>query len=212
MSDILGTWNTTGVVNHVRQLRIGFMGTQSVGKTTLLNALKSEKNLGDFKFLDQLTRQVKEEGFKINEAGDDNTQLQIARKHAENIILYRNFITDRTMLDCIAYTEYLYRRKRVSDITMAKIERYADFLLEYYDVVFYLPIEFDNVADGIRSEDPEFRKEIDDIMNDGYFKSSWLSQVEHYTLTGSVVDRVNSVKSIINTKQYSARGLINYGH
>lgn len=177
--------------------RYGFFGTQSVGKTTLLNALRSEPDLAKFKFADQLTRQVAAEGFKINENGDDNTQMQIARKHAENVILYDNLITDRTIVDCYAYTIYLRRRGKVSLLTADKINKYMQFLLPMFTCLFYIPIEFDNENDGIRSTDPTFRKEIDDIMTGPYIFDGINVKVPVYKISGSVVQRTNTVYEII---------------
>jgi len=58
-------------------MRVGFFGTQSVGKTTLLNALRSEPAFVDATFFTGLTRKLEQQGYKIKEAGDDDTQLQI---------------------------------------------------------------------------------------------------------------------------------------
>ena len=40
-------------------MRIGITGAQSVGKTTLLNALRSEKLFDDYTICDEVTRRVK---------------------------------------------------------------------------------------------------------------------------------------------------------
>lgn len=180
-------------------MKYGFFGTQSVGKTTLLNALRSEPDLQDFKFLTNMTRSVQAAGFKIKESGDDVTQMHIARLHAENVILYDKFITDRTIIDCLAYTIYLYRRDKVSKETLEYVRKYADFLLPQYTRLFYLPIEFDNVEDGTRSIDPTFREEINDIMTDAYTFDG-LTKSKNVVITkisGSVVKRTNAVYDII---------------
>lgn len=178
--------------------RIGFFGTQSVGKTTLLNALRSEPAFADATFFTGLTRRLEQQGYKIKEAGDDDTQLQIARLHMERIILSDNFVTDRTILDCLAYTIYLYRRNKVKKETVEKIYAYTNFILPHYTHLFYVPIEFDNVEDGLRSVDPEFRKEIDDIMNKDMVVDGLIT-VRHtiHRISGSVVQRTNRVYEIV---------------
>lgn len=178
-------------------MRYGFFGTQSVGKTTLLNALRSEPDLKNFEFIDNITRSVEAEGFKIKEAGDDSTQMQIARKHAENVILHENFITDRTIIDCYAYSIYLYRRGKVKFCTLQKVRKYAKYLLPQFTYLFYLPIEFANVEDGTRSLDPTFREEIDSIMNDAETLQDLNVRVPVLKLTGSVVKRTNAAYEII---------------
>lgn len=179
--------------------RIGIFGTQSVGKTTLLNALRSEPGLKDFTFLTNMTRSVMADGFKINEQGDDRTQMEICRRHAENVILHEHFITDRTMIDCLAYSVYLYRRDRIKKATMENVEKYARHLLPSFTYLIYLPIEFDIVPDGTRSLDPEFRKEIDEIMSDSdtYARFTGNTSIKVHRMSGSVVQRTNKVYELI---------------
>lgn len=180
-------------------MRVGFFGTQSVGKTTLLNALRSEPEFKDFKFIDKITRDAAGAGLQIKELGNDETQMHIARKHMENIILHDKFVADRTMLDCFAYSVYLWRRQNISGTTMENIAKYLDFITPRYDYLFYIPIEFANVEDGLRSIDPEFRNEIDDIMRREFIEgfNVWedrnIPKPNITTLSGSVVKRVNKV-------------------
>ena len=69
-------------------MRIGITGAQSVGKTTLLNALRSERMLSQYTVCDEVTREIKEMGFDINEAGSDLTQILIMQKHIANVFMY----------------------------------------------------------------------------------------------------------------------------
>ena len=62
-----------------------------------------------------------------------------------------------------------------------------------YDVIFYIPIEFALVNDGVRSTDEEYRLKIDryilDILRD--------NNVKYYTITGNIPDRLSKIKQII---------------
>jgi hypothetical protein len=62
-----------------------------------------------------------------------------------------------------------------------------------YKVVFYIPIEFDMVSDGVRKEDKKFQKEIDQIIK-AYLDTS--------SITGSVTERAEQIKEIITSMSY----------
>ena len=55
-------------------MRIGLSGTQSTGKTTLLNVLRSERIFKDYQVNDEVTRWVKSLNIEINEAGSDRVK------------------------------------------------------------------------------------------------------------------------------------------
>jgi len=140
---------------------IGLSGAQGVGKTTLLNRLKTNEILSHYKFNSEVTRWVKSLGLKINEAGDDETQLVIAMAHTFNLVSSSaNMITDRTILDCLVYTRYLHENKKVSTETLEKIESAFDRIQNGYDVLFYISPEFDIEDDGVRSTSSKFRDRI----------------------------------------------------
>ena len=61
-------------------MRIGLSGTQSTGKTTLLNVLRSEKHFKEYQVNDEVTRWVRSLGIDINEAGSDISQELIMMK------------------------------------------------------------------------------------------------------------------------------------
>ena len=69
-------------------MKLGISGAQSVGKTTLLNALRSERGLLGFTICDEVTRRVKGYGLPINEDGTDVTQNLIMQEHIVNVFMY----------------------------------------------------------------------------------------------------------------------------
>ena len=96
---------------------ISFSGAQSTGKTTLLNKLKENKKLSNYIFIDEITRKIQKQGYKINELGDSETQKLIMDSHLENSKL-ENAILDRCSLDGLCYTEYLYNKGNISNEVM----------------------------------------------------------------------------------------------
>ena len=140
---------------------IGFSGVQSTGKTTLLNELKKNKLLAKrFIFKDEIVRDIKKEGYFINENGNDATQLRVIFAHIQNIYLTGDKIVDRNLLDGYCYTLYLYKHKKVSKKTFSLIKNLFNTYISFYDFIFYIDPEFKLVSDGLRSENESFRKEM----------------------------------------------------
>ena len=145
-------------------MRIGITGAQSVGKTTLLNALRSEKLFKDYFICDEVTRRVKSYGLPINEAGTDTTQRLIMNEHVVNVFMYGNMLTDRTALDGLVYSAYLYKNNQINSNTMAYDKDVFNKVWHSYDYVFYIEPEFEIVDDGVRSVDVKFRNEIAELF------------------------------------------------
>lgn len=175
-------------------MRIGIAGAQSVGKTTLLNALRSEKMFQDMKVCNEVTRRVMSYGLPINENGTDVTQKLIMQEHIVNVFMYNNFITDRTALDGVVYTKYLHENGKVNDETMTFATDVFLKLYDKYDIMFYIGPEFEIQNDGIRSIDVNFRNRIVNIFND-FFDTYKLSPVR---LSGSVRQRVEQAIEAYN--------------
>lgn len=176
------------------RMRIGISGAQSVGKTTLLNALRSENLFKGYSICNEVTRRVKEYGFRINENGDDITQRLIMQEHIVNVFLHDNMITDRTALDGVVYTTYLNNKSKVSVPTLLFAQEVFNKLKYSYDLFFYIKPEFDIEDDGVRSTDKDFRDEIVQIFD------HYLLQLPHIILTGSVRERVQQVLDAYNLK------------
>lgn len=177
-------------------MRIGISGAQSVGKTTLLNALRSEPTFKEYSICDEVTRRVKSYGLLINEHGSDTTQRLIMQEHIVNLYMHENMITDRTSLDGLVYTKYLKQKGKVGQETLDYAGKIFDKTIRQYDLLFYIVPEFDIVDDGTRSTDIEFRDDIVEIFND----VMGVHNIDFLHVTGSVRQRTQFILDIYNTE------------
>ena len=170
-------------------MKIGITGAQSVGKTTLLNALRSEKLFKEYVICDEVTRRVKGYGLPINEEGTDITQRLIMNEHIVNVFMYGNMLTDRTVLDGLVYSAYLYNKNQISANTLKYVREVFNKVWHSYDYVFYIEPEFEIVEDGVRSINKQFRDEIAELFEYVIEKEN-LSMLR---VKGSVRNRVNTI-------------------
>ena len=174
-------------------MKIAFTGAQGTGKTTLLNRLKHDSMFNlEFEFIDEITRRMTRKGLKINEGGDDMTQLLIMNSHIKNSLI-DNVILDRCVLDGLVYTDWMYDNKKVSDWVRDYAENVFNLLINRYDHIFYLVPEFGLEDDGVRSTNLKFRDDIVDLF-DHYIK---LYKIPVTLLSGTVEQRINKIKETI---------------
>ena len=175
-----------------KAVRVAFSGAQSTGKTTLLNALRESADFKDCKFWDEITRQIKEQGFEINEQGTDATQLKIMQEHKRRVQADDSglVIFDRCSLDGLVYTQYLYNRGQLTKETLDEATKVFEETISSWDAIFFLRPEFEIVDDGVRSVNVEFHRNIVFLFD--HFIEKYKLQV--IQLTGSVEDRVQQFK------------------
>lgn len=174
-------------------MKIGISGAQSVGKTTLVNALHEEDTFRFIPLCTGLTRRVQSYGLKINEGGTDTTQRLIMQEHIVNMFMHNSFIADRTALDGVVYSRYLYNKGQIGLHTYDFAVDVFKKVQPYYNFQFYIKPEFDIENDGVRSVDIEFRDEIDSIFR--YFITQYNLNV--FSLFGTVEERIMQIKTIL---------------
>lgn len=162
-------------------LMIGITGSHGTGKTTLANRLSCELGLPK---IDEIARTVHAMGYGLDDQATlESQQLIWLGQYYEELTLNR-YVSDRTLIDPLAYTSLLFGDSpglnAVANITHHVIN-------SHYTALFYIPIEFELEADGIRSENLAWQQEVDykilSLLND--------FQIDYFPITGSPEHRID---------------------
>jgi nicotinamide riboside kinase len=185
---------------------IHFTGAQGTGKTTLLNQLTEESikfdSDIDFKIITNVVRNlVGREGVQINKRGNSASQNLIFNEYLKifnGIDPHIDWVSDRSLIDVVAYTKYLYEHKKASrkcyESQLQLLELWYEENLRAKDTIFvYFPIEFEVVNDGVRSLDEDYRKEIDKNIKDILTEIN----ANYYIMEGTQDERLEMMKNII---------------
>lgn len=182
-----------------------FIGAQGVGKTTILNEIIKEHK--DMNVITNVVRDLCEDKrIKINKKGNSEAQQIIFDVLKTKYIDYlfnlsyeevdEGCISDRSLIDVVAYTKYLYDHKKINktiyELQLCSLKDWVYFN-NFSFVYIYIPIEFPAVDDGVRDVDEKYRREIDENIK-------WLLQecgIDYYVLEGSIAERVEIVNNII---------------
>ena len=174
-------------------MKIGLCGTISVGKTTLVNALKELPEFKDYNFATERSKYLRDLGIPLNTDSTLKGQTIFLAERASELI-HENIITDRTIIDVMAFTE---SAKSIPYFINSSFEEYASHLIPEYDYIFYVSPEGVKLEDnGIRAYDAEYRKKIDSSIKDILRK--YEHKIKKYAeLSGSTQERIKTVKQTI---------------
>lgn len=172
-------------------MKIGFTGTMSVGKTTLVKALAELPEFKDYYVATERSKYLRDLGIPLNTDSTMPGQLVFLAERATEV-LRENVLTDRTVWDVCSFT---MNSQSIPDFQKQNYIDTAMTLKSEYDVVFYISPEGVDIEDnGVRTTDKEYRDMIDTsilrLLND--YKPKHL-----VVLTGPTSDRVNTVLSTI---------------
>ena len=175
-------------------MKIGLCGTMSVGKTTLVNALKKEQEFKDYTFRTERSQYLNSIGIPLNTDSTLKGQLVFAAERSAEL-MQEKIITDRTIIDVMAFCEL---SKSMSKAEKQHINGVLWHLIKEYDVIFHIddlsiPIE-DN---GVRETNKEYRLAIHEKISSILGMHRWMPG-KVVTISGTTEERINKIKSVLN--------------
>ena len=172
-------------------MKIGFCGTMSVGKTTLVNALAKLPEFKDYNSRTERSKHLMEMGIPLNTDSTLKGQFVFAAERASELLCDK-ILTDRTVVDVMAFCE-------LSTSMTANESFYLNsalsHLIEDYDYLFFVsPIGVKMEDNGVRETNIKYREEINkkilDILD--------LRGIEYTTIQGTTKERIKLVKQTIS--------------
>jgi GTPase SAR1 family protein len=171
-------------------MKIGLCGTMSVGKTTLVNALKELPEFKDYTFRTERSKYLMEQGIPLNTDSTLKGQCVFLAERAMEL-MQENIITDRTIIDVMAFARV---SKSMDHSEKYDFEQVATLLIKEYDYIFYInPEGVDMEDNGVRETDQEYRQLIDFTITN-FIKSKKLLIKNYGILEGPTEERIKQLK------------------
>jgi len=175
-------------------MKIGFCGTMSVGKTTLVNALAELPEFKNYKSTTERSKYLMELGIPLNTDSTVKGQAVFLAERASEL-MHDNIITDRTIIDVMAFAK---SSKSMNYIEADDFCSFASNMLNEYDYIFYVSPEGVKIENnGVRETNKDYRKQIDEAIQLLIIK--YRHKIRNLIdIKGSTKDRIKLVKQAIS--------------
>jgi nicotinamide riboside kinase len=173
-------------------MKIGLVGTVSVGKSTLAKALGELEQFKDYETITERSKYLRDQGITLNNDSTLKGQLVFAAERSLEL-MKENVITDRTAYDVCAFT------LSAESISWSDKRHFTELLMsirEEYDVIIYVSPEGVEIEDNqVRTTDPVYREKIDFVIREMLkeYKPKKLIEVK-----GTTEERIQIIISQIN--------------
>ena len=152
------------------------IGSQNTGKSTFISDIikKYENNSIYEPFVTDkcdYRKVIEEKNLSINREGNIESQRIIFNCLADQVInsirnpLYKNVIFDRSPIDALVYTMYLYDQHKVTKEDIKQMSYEMNKYSSLYDTIIYIPLskceDIKVVDDKFRDTDLEYRRYVD---------------------------------------------------
>jgi nicotinamide riboside kinase len=172
-------------------MKIGLCGTVSVGKTTLVNALKELPEFADYEIATERSKYLRDQGVALNDDSTIKGQLVFAAERSLEL-MKENIITDRTVYDVSAFT------LSAKSIDWWIRETFTVILMQLrkdYDIIIYVSPEGIEIEDnGVRTTNAEYRDKIDNVIKEMLVEFPPVKLIE---VKGTTEERINKIKETL---------------
>jgi nicotinamide riboside kinase len=176
-------------------MKIGLCGTMSVGKTTLVNALKDIPEFKDYITRTERSKELMAMGIPLNTDSTVKGQSIFLAERASEL-MQDKIITDRTIIDVMAFascSDSMYHWEKDDFCS------FASNMIEEYDYIFYVSPEGVEIEDnGIRETNASYRKRIDETIQLLILK--YKHKIKNLVeIEGSTENRIKLIKEAISS-------------
>jgi GTPase SAR1 family protein len=181
-------------MNNKKGCKIGICGSMSVGKTTLVNALKELPQFKDYTFATERSKYLRDLGIPLNTDSTLKGQTVFLAERASELI-NENLITDRTVIDVMAFTQ---NAKSINAADKTSFEEYARNFINEYDYIFYISPEGIEIEDNkVRETNSEYRNLIDFTIKG--FCQLYNHRIKNYhQILGTTEERIKQILEVIS--------------
>tara|TARA_R110000772_G_scaffold137462_1_gene246346 strand:- start:1134 stop:1664 length:531 start_codon:yes stop_codon:yes gene_type:complete len=174
-------------------MKIGFTGTVSVGKTTLVKALQQLPEFKDYTFSTERSKYLRDLGIPLNTDSTIKGQMVFLAERASELF-QNNIITDRTIIDVMAFTKLA---KSIPYYIADEYNTLASRLISEYDYIFYIsPNKVEIEDNGVRTINPEYRMEIDKEIQ-AIIHQNQPKINKYHELSGTTEERIEKIKQVL---------------
>ena len=171
-------------------MKIGFCGTMSVGKTTLVNELAKLPEFKNYTSRTERSKYLMEMGIPLNTDSTLKGQLVFASERASEL-MQKDIITDRTVIDVMAFNSL---SKSMTASESYFLNHTLECLINEYDYLFYVsPVGVNMEDNGVRETDTTYR----DNINKKILEILDWRNVKYTTIQGNTEERIEAVKSVV---------------
>ena len=175
-------------------MKIGLCGTMSVGKTTLVNALKDIPEFKDYITRTERSKELMAMGIPLNTDSTVKGQSVFLAERASEL-MQDKIITDRTIIDVMAFAKC---SKSMYYFEADDFCNFASHMLNEYDYIFYVSPKGVEIEDnGIRETNADYRKKIDKEIQ--LLLNKYRHRIKNLVeISGSTEDRIKAIKGAIS--------------
>jgi GTPase SAR1 family protein len=176
-------------------MKIGFCGTMSVGKTTLVNSLRELPEFKNYETRTERSKYLSDLGIPLNTDSTLKGQtIFLAERCSE--LLQDSIITDRTVIDVMAFTALA---KSINYKDKQDFINLASDMIHEYDYIFYIdPVGVEIEDNGVRETDAKYREDVNYMIN--FYLTKYSSRIKNLVkISGSNESRIKAVVDTLFT-------------